>query len=1488
VRRAACAAALVETAVERRGNDGGDNNNGDRDSGDDEKMPTPNEMFVATLAALTAVQTALENKQQQQQQNDDPATMMQEQSSPSMNDTASELENTVIPLLEILRRILPYVANYGNNRGALLAHQLGTVSRSLRLFVAMAYALPAGTPDGKHGRKKRLNNNDGNNHTGAASGANALLRQILKTTTTLLLVPPSSVSEKDVAKLLHGTIIPMFHDARPKVRKAAWGCATEIVIAASASHSASPSIASSMEHDPVPEHVVAAHSQHKKRVADFLWEYCQAVLTSKRKSGGGGAMGKESSTKLMHVLRFLAASLPFADDERIRVKFGEVCLVLVGGAGMGDNDDDDRDNSGEAGGNRQGEAVSMGMVREVMLTLLSCLEQTEKEQESMENENNIVVDGSVERELPKFAARALAFLLQHRLNMEDSSYASMGDVTVAYGRCLLSCMERMLGLGSSPAAEMLAMKLLPNVLTSMLRLCDAPAGGGSGSGGANGGATSSSADVAEACGTEFNRFVSRVLPVVMSHIVVDGESTDDDDGAKNLQRVVLETIPSCLPVMKQALQIQYRNAWGSILSGGYASFVTNLALKKLEIAESSADGSDSNLSELESNLQSWLTTLVASLLRLHDDVEKDGIARSAVEYATSALIRGMGLELFLSMVNFVDEDGEKQRKKAGLTSTTTGGGIRDDRAWLLPLLKQSAGTASSTSSGLGLMPATSTMEKTHISFFQGQVLNLARKCDAASADGHRTVAEASIQKSRVVELWSMFPSFCVHPVDMKENFAALAKTLVKALGDYSRYPKLIPIICGGLKTLAIGIMERAESNASPHAKEDYDVLSSLSTKLLPSLFKLVETLNQSGSTSGGNDAMETEETSKEKQANNQQNMQLVEAVTDAIGQLAQISPPEFLQNLFKKVVQRLLVATTEISENTDDKEAKNAATLRICSLLGLGQALIASGSLDDASLSLLYRAVRPLVRTDEFDSRIQKRSYKVFAEICDRHKDFVTSPERLDEMIDLLVDSIVTCQVSARHMRLKCVTFIVEGFDSSNESHMAVIPKVMGEVLLCLKDSNAKTRESAYQLLLALATARDDMTEFFKIILAALGAQTSHMRSAAVMAISRLTFEYARNDYIVQSLLPSLMQTVAVLFDESSREVTKSVIGFVRVCVAAMTAEQLEPLLLEVVGGLMKYNKGRDRFRAKIKIILKKLVRVYGYDKIAPLVPEKDTRLITHMRKLSERATRRKAAGLQDGRDDTNNFDDMMESDEDDSDDGRTFMTGVTGFTKMTSMTGKYTKHYAMDRTVKSRGALSAAKSARTNKSVAEGGPRIRMEENGEILDMLDSSKMARSVRFADMNVNNNDFSDDDDDGDDTMQFDNQGRIIISDVLPSIGGKKATENDYDSDDYEENLDIKSGGGGKRRRVSKFESMKLAKAEKDGAKVKKRAEKKQHVSSLGSAYKSKKAGGDVKKKGQKFEPYAYMPLNAKDYTKKNRDKAVSKMGTVVRNNKRKRG
>ena len=421
----------------------------------------------------------------------------------------------------------------------------------------------------------------------------------------------------------------------------------------------------------------------------------------------------------------------------------------------------------------------------------------------------------------------------------------------------------------------------------------------------------------------------------------------------------------------------------------------------------------------------------------------------------------------------------------------------------------------------------------------------------------------------------------------------------------------------------------------------------------------------------------------------------------------------------------------------------------------------------------------------------------------------------------------------------------------------------MPEVLLCLKDSNGKAREAAYQLLVSVAAVQENKSDIFRVIMAALGAQTPHMRSAAVMAMSRLVFEHARVDESVYELLPSLLQTVIVLFDEDSREVIKSVVGFVRVSVAAMAPEQLEPLLPDLVGGLLKYHKGKDRFRSKIKIIIKKLVRMYGYDTLMPLVPESDTRLLTHMRKLSERAARRKAAEREDGGPENNDFDNLMESDEEDSDDGRTLMTGATGFTRMTGRTGKSIRSAAVEESIAGRELASTAMTGRTRKT--GNAPRLRSESNGEVMDMLDP-KMAKSVRFAE-----DDYSDDSDSEDGVMEFDEMGRLVVHDH--EYEGEAG-----DADEVDE-FAVPS----KRQRVNKFESAKAARDEAN-----KKSVKKKQVQSLGAAYKSKKAGGDVKKKGQKYEPYAYVPLDGKSYSRKNRRKTVEQMSTVVRQSgKRKR-
>jgi ribosomal RNA-processing protein 12 len=447
--------------------------------------------------------------------------------------------------------------------------------------------------------------------------------------------------------------------------------------------------------------------------------------------------------------------------------------------------------------------------------------------------------------------------------------------------------------------------------------------------------------------------------------------------------------------------------------------------------------------------------------------------------------------------------------------------------------------------------------------------------------------------------------------------------------------------------------------------------------------------------------------------------------------------------------------------------------------------------------------------------------------------------------------------------------FVVKNLDNAKPKHMAVISEIMGEVLLCLKDANSKTRDSAYHLLIEMANVQDDFSVFIKIILAALGAQTPHMRSAAVMALSRIVFEFAKVNETVHSYLPSLLQTVLVLFNDNAREVVKAVIGFVRVVIANLSRDQLEPLLPEIVEGLMKYNKGKGRFRSKIKIILKKLVQYFGYEVITPLVPGDDSRLITHIRKLSERAARKKSSAVQDSRKENVDyrFDDMMSSDEYDSDNGRTLMTGATGLNRK-AKTGTVVGSNM------SRSIAPSMKSFRTKATVA--GPFIGVgnEKDGEVIDLLDSRSHMK-VGYPDHDENS-DFSDGDDD--DLMMFDDGGKLVIREY-----GDKVEENTVTKDtEDDESRVIMAGQSIKKQRVSKYQSAKIDRDDRKQIAL----STKRSAKDLGLAYKSNKAGGDVKRKDQKYEPYAYVPLDGKRYTKKNRDLAIAEMATVVRSKKRK--
>lgn len=174
-----------------------------------------------------------------------------------------------------------------------------------------------------------------------------------------------------------------------------------------------------------------------------------------------------------------------------------------------------------------------------------------------------------------------------------------------------------------------------------------------------------------------------------------------------------------------------------------------------------------------------------------------------------------------------------------------------------------------------------------------------------------------------------------------------------------------------------------------------------------------------------------------------------------------------------------------------------------------------------------------------------------------------------------------------------------------------VIVGLVSEIVLCTKESNNKTRATAYELLVNMAhemnanepadeasamEVGDDETRtgglhrLFDIVMAGLVGSTPHMQSAAVMALARLLYEFAGE---LQSSATRLLPAVLMLLRTKSREVVKSVLGFVKVCAMRMPVAALTPQLGQILEGLLLWAEdSKNKFKLKVRVVV--VERVYG------------------------------------------------------------------------------------------------------------------------------------------------------------------------------------------------------------------------------------------------------------------------------------------------------
>lgn len=682
-------------------------------------------------------------------------------------------------------------------------------------------------------------------------------------------------------------------------------------------------------------------------------------------------------------------------------------------------------------------------------------------------------------------------------------------------------------------------------------------------------------------------------------------------------------------------------------------------------------------------------------------------------------------------------------------------------------------------------------------------------CYAIESPAEYSINEQKLQlvQTKLVHLWSLFPDFCAqYPLDLPASLPSLVPTLLSHLQRKNCHSEIILSIVAGLTSIYTSVKENRSN--SIHVQ----ILAEMASSILPVLLMYLETI----------DICDAK----------------FQSIVSCLSSVCSLASPQLVSTIAKKLLQMVLSTTTIGNEMVIGDNEENVT---LSSWITILQSIIPY--LPEQMVVLLFRTIRPLLTDDK--PSLQKRAYAVLDALLKTHGNIIYRDDVAPRMniLETISQSLLTCHVSARSMRLRCIETIFSTMDS-NELEIATA-SIIAEVLICQKDANKKSRDGALDLLKNMISNLPPMIMFSHFCSALVG-ETTIMRSSAIIGMCILLYQYRDDDEIINNAC-ELLPTICMLLREESTEMSKAVLSYIRVCASIIPREYLydnetySPLLMQIVDGCTNgLLTMKSKFSSRIRAIMRKLVQRIDVDILRTIVPEQDLPLLDYIQKQSRRAQRRKQQSKENQVD---KIEQMLGSDSDDSDDSDDDNNNRHTARPKATRIGDYMKKEEYPTS------LSDLMEDQTPHFMDESAPKSRSNRRKTINETLVATNTP------------------DDDENYRVSFSKDGRLVISERKESIVAAKTGEDD-DADDM---IDSK---GKKKRMFDDNDPSQQVQTKVINKPVKKLP---------GEEYRSKKAGGDVWKRGM-LEPHAFIPLDPRMLSKKNFNDAVSHFSGVIKGGK----
>ncbi|XP_058825094.1 RRP12-like protein [Topomyia yanbarensis] len=825
------------------------------------------------------------------------------------------------------------------------------------------------------------------------------------------------------------------------------------------------------------------------------------------------------------------------------------------------------------------------------------------------------------------------------------------------------------------------------------------------------------------------------------------------------------------------------------------------------------------------------STLAPALKSLGNRYDPQSSSRIQIEHAVLQAIGSMDTGLILECIPLADASGK----------------IDLDKTWMLPLIREG-------------------LNQSRLEIFNSVILKLAYQCYVLwnkfkESDNKQ---QAHIFELLCCQLWGLFPGFCRRPKDV-HNFRHIAKTLGTVLNEN---PTLRSSILDGLKELITNL----ESDS------DKAEVGKYAKNFLPRLFNIYTT----------------------KPKGSYEN-EVRQVAFEVIRVYLAITPKPVLDEMHSAALEQLTTKApgTFIYDMLFD----------VVEQLSLHQS---ADKLDDIYQRYIVvilkrdKTQETVAKTNANVRRQMKKAFKLLREILASEnagcREFVEA--KRGNVEKLLLGTLHSTFEGIQAPRLACLKLLIEknpDIKITNKIITRTVPEAIASYgVEAVKQENLSN--DLIEMIGSMYNNEGKLNEFENLVIAGLvGDSTLITNTIWVLKNILQTFT---GSLTVDSLKFMLEQVLTILMGHNRSEVDAALnflLLYIKILPVPMVTNYLQ-MIMKALSSMVPDTKRHCRLL--IGYTLKRLAKRFGAEEIVKLVPGNDE--VTHKRlkkirkelararrnKLEDQKKQRKRGVQNDDDSDEEDdlaghlekksltIDDILADSESDSD------SGVEDERKARKKMNTYIKESPENIVdLADLDAISKVTTSEPSKQSEPSSSQIRKKKdpNRGFATASDGRLVIEDIE---------DYSDSDEDPDENVGYKEKAKKRVYEQEDSDSGEEVATDEAEAGPSSrkrkamEAMSVRSGmstgssryvAGGKGIHRPVAASVKSGYTSRSAAKSSKSTKT---YASTGTDYKSKKAQGDMLKKG-KHEPFAYVPLSRNSLNRRKRAKNAGQFKSIVK-------